>query len=249
MDAEQVLDEAEGLTRQGDLGGAERLLANTWGDMRQAPGDALHLLALIRLQQQRTDEAEPLLQSAVQKEPDSLRHRIALGHLYFSARRPAEAADAYAAALKIDRNWPGLMRMYSYVTYRSGRYAEAERAARHIISQEPTADAWTTLSSALRMQNKAKDALDAAEQGLKLEPQNTATRHARAAALVAVGKAKEGLAEVEALAGQGVEGAAIAMTRAAALDQLGRGGEAKKIQAEAIERWPDDPAVRRVTGR
>lgn len=244
MDSEQVLVTAEAAAKQGDFASAEQTLTQAWPDMTSAPPDARHLLGMVRVNQNRLGEAEQLLRSAIRSEPDSLRHHIALGHILSAAFNPAGAADAYAEALKIDSKWPGLLRRFSHVAYRAGRAVDAERAARQLIAEEPSADAWNTLSCALREQNKGKEALEAADQSLKLAPDNAPALNSRAAALMTLGRHQEALDGFEALAARGVQGPTITLNRAAALEKLGRKYEADAAYADAAAHWPQHPRVR-----
>ena len=74
MNAEQVLTEAETAANRGDIGAAERALRAAWPDMSKAPGDAMHLLATLRIREGKQADAEHLLRGAARAEPTSLRH-------------------------------------------------------------------------------------------------------------------------------------------------------------------------------
>jgi len=245
MDTEVVLRAAEEALGKGDVAGGERHILNAWPDPMKAPTDAKHILGAIRGVQRRFQEAEQLLRSAVNDEPKSLRHHIALGHVYVSGGAHGAAADAYGEALRIDPAWPGLRMEFAVAAYRGGRYAEAEKAARQAAQESPNPDAWDTLSCALREQGKFADALKAADQALALRPEHAAARHSRAAAQLGLGKAQDALIAVDALISQGVVSAMVLHTRAGALQKLGRKQEAEATYAEAATRWPNDPLVRR----
>ena len=245
MSQDKVLDQAEAALQQSDLQGAERALLGMWPDINTAPGDAKHVLALVRAAQQRFADAEQLMRAAVAADASSLRHAIGLGHILTAAFNPAGAAEAYAAALRIDPNWPGLTHSYARAAYRAGRYAEAETAVRQIINTAPDAAAWGILARILSEQGKGGEALAAAAEALKLDPANAGALQGKAAAEVAMGRAQDALATLEQLRAGGVEDGVVLTTHARALEQLGRRADADKAFADAAARWPNDPVVQR----
>jgi tetratricopeptide (TPR) repeat protein len=240
MTTEDTLTQADQLLNKGDAAGAERVLSSAWPDRAAAPAEALHTWAMVRFQQKRLGEAELLLRDAARLEPQSLRHQIALGHLLMAANNSVGAVDAYAAAMRIDRNWPGLAAVYARSVYSIGRYDEAEKAARFWIEVAPNAAAWDTLSCALRMLNRDKEALAAAEEALKLSPNDAGATHSRGAALLKLGRAQEALALFDALLAGGVDGPAVHLNRGKALLALKREREARDAFAEGVRRFPAD---------
>jgi predicted Zn-dependent protease len=245
MSDEDVYFQAENALRRNDSAGAERVLLQQWPDISSAPGDTLHLMGVVRLAQLKGAEAADFLRAAVRADPDSLRHHILLGHILAADEDLAGATDAYAAAVRVDAKWPGLMMSYARAAYRAGRYAEAEAAARQLTANAPTAGAWDTLSCVLREQGKAKDAIAAAEQALRIDPRHAGAQHSYAAALLAGGRAPDALRALDTLAAQNVHGPTVAITRARVLEKLGRRGEADAAYAQAARLWSADPAVRK----
>lgn len=241
MNTDQVLTEAETAANRGDIAGAERILRQAWPDMARAPGDAMHLLATFRILEGKAGEAEQLLRAAARAEPTSLRHPIALGHLLTGAGNHAAAADAYAEAMRIDPRWRGLRLAFCQAAYQSGRAAEAEQVARQQLKEAPSADAWDMLSAALRAQHKGKEALEAAEEALRIDRNHHNAQNSRGAALLLLNRDREALEIFDALAAQGVNAPVLSLNRAAALEKLGRGQEAEAIYADAARRWPHLP--------
>lgn len=239
MSTEEVLTLAERALAQSDPEAAERALARVWPKLDAAPADALHLLASARAMQKRGDEAVQLMRAAVKAEPNSLRHNIALGHLLSGLGRDGDAADAYAKALSIDAAWPGLSLAFARAAYQAGRHAEAERAARQAVNDAPSADAWDALSNALRALGKGQDALNAAIEALRLDPQHIGALNSQGAALLMLGRAQEALDVFDQLAGGGVQAPVLSLNRGAALEVLGRRQEAIAIYQEAQRRWPN----------
>ncbi len=238
MTAEDALTAAEQHLAAFDPAAAENALTAAWRDMSDAPADVLVAMAMVRAQQYRLGDAEQLMRRAVAAEPHSLRCNIGLGHVLLSSEKPSEAADAYASAYRIDPNWPGLLQTYVHACYGAGRYDEAEKGARLLLTQDPSAAAWDLLSCALRGQGRAQEALDAANEALKLNASHVGARHSQGAALVKLGRAQEALKVFERLEADGASGAALSYNRAAALEKLGRSSEAKALQAETARRWP-----------
>jgi tetratricopeptide (TPR) repeat protein len=230
MNTDQVLTEAETAANRGDIAGAERILRQAWPDMERAPGDAMHLLATFRILEGKAGDAEQLLRAAARAEPTSLRHPIALGHLL-----------TYAEAMRIDPRWRGLRLAFCQAAYQSGRAVEAEQVARQQLKEAPSADAWDMLSAALRAQHKGKEALEAAEEALRIDRNHRNAQNSRGAALLLLDRDREALEVFDALAAQGVNAPVLSLNRGAALEKLGRKQEAEAIYADAAQRWPHLP--------
>lgn len=241
MDTDAILAEAERALRTGDVRAAEAVLARRWPDPTKAPGDVLHLLAIIRQQTGNASEAELFLRAAVKVEPGSLRHHIALGHLLSSMDNAPAAMQSYAAALRINENWPGLRYVFACAAFLAGSLEEAERAARRVINETPNAAAWDILACVLRGQNRAQESLSAADEALRYEPANTAALNSRALALMMMGRDQEALAIYESIAERGVTLPVFELNRATALEQVGRAAEASAVLAAAAARWPHYP--------
>lgn len=239
MDTEECLTAAERALAQYDLDGAEGLILSAWPACKDAPGEALHILGVVRARQRRYDEAVEFLRGAAAAEPASLRHHIALGHVLVAAVRFPEAADAYQVAGRIDPKWPGLLLAYSDAAYRAGRHEEAERAARQLIAETPSAEAWDALSCALRGQGKGGEALAAAEEALKLKPKNLNALNSKGAALLLLRRGEEALQVFDALVVRGAYTPVLSLNRGDALALLGRKAEAEAVYAEAARRWPN----------
>ena len=237
---EQALDAAEEALRRDDLNGAEAALTRAWPDAQQMPSDGLHLLGDVRARQQRFADAEKQYRAAVAAAPDALRHHIALGNALAAVQNHAGAADAYANALRIDMNWPGLMQVYALSCYRADRYEEAEKAARRWLKDSPSPEAWDALSCTLRALGKHQEALAAADEALRLNPSSAPAQHSRGAALLQLGRSQEALDIFERLAMSGVQAPVIWLSRGNALASLERQSEALAAYSEGARRWPND---------
>ncbi|MBS0384926.1 MAG: tetratricopeptide repeat protein [Proteobacteria bacterium] len=189
------------------------------------------------LQQGRIDDAERLLRSAVQAEPQSADAHVALAGLLARKEQHAAAAESLANAMRIDRARKGLALSYAISCFRAGRYDEAEKSARFAVQNEPSAAAHDALACALREQGKLPEALAAAEDGLRLASDNNAVQHTRGSILLAMGRPAEALAIFEDLNNRGVMAPAITINRGAALEKLGRGQDAQRLYADAALMW------------
>lgn len=244
MDLDQTLSQVDELIAVGDAGRAEALLMAAFPDPARAPAEGQHSWSALRTLQQRPQDAEKFMRKAVELEPNSLRHNIALGHLLASTGNHTGAADAYANAMRIDRTWPGLATVYALETFACARFGEAEKAARYWIETGPSSLAWDTLSCALREQNKFQEALAAAEQGMRIDPEDARPRHSRAAALLKLGRNEDALKVLDSLTAQGVSSPAVYLNRGTALKNLKRNKEAAAAFAEGVSRYPTDLALK-----
>jgi len=240
MSHEATLDQAELAIKNGDPASAERELTKTWPDMSRAPGEAQHLMAMVRMAQGRAKEAEQLMRGAIKADPTSLRHHIALGHILTEMRNDVGAIEAYNNAARIDATWPGLFVALSQAYYRNGQFDEAEHAGRSAVAL-PNAAGWEALSNAQRAQGKMQEALNSAEEALKIDWQEPNAQHSKAAALMGLGRPQEALAIFDDLFGRGIDLPVLHMNRAAALEALGRSADARAVYEEAARRWPDLP--------
>ncbi len=240
MSHEATLDQAELALNNGDAASAERELTKAWPDMSRAPGDAQHLMAMVRMAQGRGQEAEQLMRGALNAEPTSLRHHIGLGHILTAMRNDVGAIEAYNNAARLDATWPGLFVVLSQAYFRAGRFAEAEEAGHSAVAL-PSVAGWEALSNAQRAQGKMQEALNSAEEALKIDWQEPNAQHAKAAALMGLNRAQDALAIYDDLLGRGIDLPILHMNRAAALEALGRAGDARAVYEEAARRWPDLP--------
>ncbi|MGE0741384.1 MAG: tetratricopeptide repeat protein [Hyphomonadaceae bacterium] len=241
MTDDEALSASERALAQGDLTGAEQALQARWPNMAGASADGLHGFAMVRHAGGLLPEAAELLRMAINVSPGALRHHIALGHVLMAANDYGAAADAYAQAYRIDAKWPGLLLVYSRANYLSGRLDEAEKAARHLLKETPSAEAWDALSNALRGQGKGEEALAAADSALKLDPHSTEALHSRGGALLALKRGQEAHDVFEQLVERGVSAPVLWVNRAAALQLMGRNADANAIFDDAGRRWPNMP--------
>jgi len=159
---------------QGDVAAAERdfqaVLASRPND-----GDAQGGMGLIRLRQERFEEAQRLLQQA-SRGSDASRWRTALNSATYwtlvrradterNARNWPEAQRSLEQAVRIDPNELTGQNALADVLARSGQPAAAETAYRNILQRHPgNTDATRGLIGALSQNNKSAEALQLLEQ-------------------------------------------------------------------------------------
>jgi predicted Zn-dependent protease len=122
----------------------------------------------------------------------------------------------------------------------SGQTQDAERAARRLIFETPSAEAYDILSCALRNQERFDEALAASDQALKLDPRNAPAAHNRALVLMRVGRTEEALSALDALVSAGVRAPPLWLNRGVALMDLSRVPEAEANFSDGVQRWPND---------
>lgn len=240
MKSREAIARAERLLGLGDHNSAERELAALWGGFAQAPGTVLHLLGIIRRRQNKLVEAERYLRRAVAAEPAEPRHHVALGDILRNAGFFQEAAQSYAEALRLAPGLANVQLARARALLQANRAVEAEAAAREAVAHAPSAEAWETLSSALRGQDKLEEALAAASEGLKIDASHAAATHARAVSLSRLGRNEEAIEAFDSLAARGVVAPALWLNRGVALLGLTRDEAAERVFSDGVARWPFD---------
>ncbi|HVV33129.1 MAG TPA: putative 2OG-Fe(II) oxygenase [Vitreimonas sp.] len=125
----------------------------------------------------------------------------------------------------------------------SGQVEDAERAARRLIFEAPSAESYDILSCALRNQERFDEALAASNQALVLDPRNAPAMHNRALVLARVGRTEEALRVYDTLVGGGLRAAPLWLNRGVALMDLARVDEAEKWLADGVRSWPADAGL------
>lgn len=119
-------------------------------------------------------------------------------------------------------------------------FAAAERIARLLSAQSPSAESFELLASVLRAQERLGEALAAAEQAVALSQTNVAARHTRAFILARLGRFTEALRDYDQLVAAGVAQAPLWLNRSVALLGLTRDAEAESTLVDGVRRWPQN---------
>jgi tetratricopeptide (TPR) repeat protein len=128
--------EAVGFLERGDLANAERLALSV---MRQGNDpDALHLMGLVRLEQNRTQEALDFLDRSLEARPGHPHVLVNLGKLLKLVGRDAEAAAAFNTALAAQPNLADALYELGELGHRAGDQAAAETYLRKLLAVQPS---------------------------------------------------------------------------------------------------------------
>lgn len=125
----------------------------------------------------------------------------------------------------------------------SGDHRGAEKIARALVAETPSAETFELLASALRAQDRLEEALVAADQAVARDSQSVAALHSRAFILGRLGRFAEALPIYDALAGRGIVQAPLWLNRGMALLGLARDAEAEAMFADGVARWPQDQGL------
>lgn len=238
MDVSALAIASRELLNRGDPVGAERVLSPVF---RQLGADAsvLHLMGLIKKAQNKMDEAERHLRSAVA-------YSLSDGAYYNDLGVVLQARGAYPEAIKVFRAALALMPYAAQVRVNlaralqaSGDLAEAEKEARAYLKAEPSAEAWTLLSQIQRAQDHNEEALVSAANALNLAPTVRGLQLNHATALERVGRSREALEAFHAMALEKIDSPELALNLARALYAEGRKTEAEQTLTDAILHYPD----------
>jgi Flp pilus assembly protein TadD len=238
MDVSALAIASRELLNRGDPVGAERVLSPVF---RQLGADAsvLHLMGLIKKAQNKMDEAERHLRSAVA-------YSLSDGAYYNDLGVVLQARGAYPEAIKVFRAALALMPYAAQVRVNlarclqsSGDLAQAENEARAYLKAEPSAEAWTLMSQIQRAQDRNEEALVSAANALKLAPTVRGLRLNHATALERVGRSREALEALHAMALEKIDSPELALNLARALYADGRKTEAEQTLTDAILHYPD----------
>ena len=238
MDVSALALASRELLNRGDPVGAERVLSPVF---RQLGADAsvLHLMGLIKKAQNKMDEAERHLRSAVA-------YSLNDGGYYNDLGVVLQARGAYPEAIKVFRAALALMPQAGQVRVNlarclqsAGEYAEAETQAQAYVKAEPSPEAWTLLSQIQRAQERNEDALVSAASALKLAPTVRGLRLNHGVALERVGRTREALEAFHAMAKEKIDTAELALNLARALYADGHKSEAEQTLADAVVHYPD----------
>jgi tetratricopeptide (TPR) repeat protein len=169
---QDLLQNAVKAHRKGDVSTAERLYSKL---LRQLPGDfnALHLLGIIRVQQQRFSEADRLIAKAleVNVNAEALNNH---GGVLVELGRYDEAIKRLNRALSMKPDYAEAHFNLGNALRKSGQPAEAVKSFAAAVRIRPNyVEALQNQSDALRELNRQTEAITALRQAIKISPGNT----------------------------------------------------------------------------
>jgi tetratricopeptide (TPR) repeat protein len=183
------------------------------------------------------------LRTASQLDPTATRPLEQLGDVYYGLQQYERAADRYAAFVQIDDRSPRLLYKLALARYRAGDIAGAVGPLRLAVQQNDAfAEAYYLLGVALRQQGHATEALWALQRSVSLAPGIVGPREALADLFRRLGRHRDRLAQLEALAELEPDDPSRLLALGTAHAEAGRMEAAVQVFARAIERQPDHEA-------
>jgi predicted TPR repeat methyltransferase len=139
MTLQDAIRAAQHMQRHGDLDRAESVYQAILKALPQQP-DALHFLGLLRLQQDRFDDAVALIHQAIEQVPRDAGMWLNLGNVLLEAKRFDEAVDAYKRASELAPDSLMVYNNLGLLQSRRGNLELAEGCFKHALALAPEAD-------------------------------------------------------------------------------------------------------------
>jgi tetratricopeptide (TPR) repeat protein len=173
---QDMLQQAMKSHQRGDTAAAARLYRKV---LAQAPRDfhALHLLGVIRAQQQKFDEAERLFADALEANPGSAEAAANHGNVLSELGRHDEAIESFARALRLQPGNASIHFNFGNALKKARRYEDATDSYAAAVRLQPNyLDALFNLSDMLRQLNRHEEAIAHLRRILAVKP-NDAEAH------------------------------------------------------------------------
>ena len=239
----QAIQQALDCHRRGQLPQAERL----YGDIlavRPDYFDALHMLALIKMQRGELAGALQLMASALQARPKSPEALINYGLVLHGLGRNEEALDAFDRVLAIKRRSIEALNNRGAVLEQMGRNEDALKSFDAVLAIKSNhIDALYNKGSVLRKLGRYEEALKYLDRALAIKPDYARAHNNRGLAFEGLNRSEEAIACYDcALAIDPNFGEAI-NNRANTLQNIGRHEEALAWYDRALALNPAHPEV------
>jgi tetratricopeptide (TPR) repeat protein len=237
--AETITDGAESLAR-GDFASAERV-ANALLARGQDP-DALHLLALARIQQNRREEAVTLLNRSLAVRPRHPHALFNLGRVLALLKRDGEAVTPLSEAVLVQPDMAEAWYELGETQNRLGDFTKAEASLRQVLALEPGHPlAKLSLGVALKDAGRAAEAESLLAEGLD-EADNPRLKAGFAYNLALAqydqGKKEAALENFTLVRRLDPARSSVEISRTGLLEELSRFEEAEKLLEELLKREP-----------
>ncbi len=226
MNGDDLLEQARGLQRAGNIAAAARAYSQL---LRKEPRNvqALQQLGLIFFASGQFAEAERLLSAAMQANPSSAEPAYARGCALQQLGRHEDALAAFARALAIAPDFAEARNNRGVTLLNLGRAADALSCFDQVLKRNPQlALVHNNRAMALNRLGRAFESLQAAERAIAIQPEFPDALFSRGSALAGLGRRDQALScfdQVLALAPQHVGALGY---RGIVLEMLNRPGEA-----------------------
>jgi tetratricopeptide (TPR) repeat protein len=194
---EDLLPRAMRAHREGKLAMADKLYRRI---LERTPNDvgALQLLGVMRAQQRRFTEAEPLLAKAAAADPANPDVQNNLANVRLELGRPGEAANGFRRALALRPAFPEAQYNLGNALRRLERTEEAAAAYQAALGLRPGyRDAILNLADLLRTTQQPAQAIDLLKRLLALHPKDGEAHGLLAATLRQAGRIAEAVAHFD----------------------------------------------------
>ena len=190
------------------------------------------------------------LRRAATIDPTAPRPKELLGDVNLAMGRFERAAEDYAGFLAIDDRSPRVLYKLGLARYRNGHAAAAIEPLRQAIAiDDRSAEAHHLLGMCLRDRRNDAEALRSLLRAVSLNPAFTAARAELAEMLLALGRNREGIQQLEALAALEPSRAERIVDVGLAYARSGRADTAVLTLGRAAEQHPQEPAIYTALGR
>jgi tetratricopeptide (TPR) repeat protein len=183
--------------KDGDLGGAERAFRAA---LIQAPSnvDAAHLLGVLLHRAGRLQEAVDMLEHALALAPGQAEIHLHLGSALQARGMFAQAETSYRTAIRLRPQMTAAHVSLVSLLRELGHFDEAHGAANHAISlNAESAELWQNLGCILHDIKLGREAVDAFERALAIEPTMSDAHYSLAMTLLADRQFERGWREYE----------------------------------------------------
>ena len=241
VQAADPLAQATALLTAGDIGGAERIAQARLA--QGADGGMLHLLALVRIRQERPQEGLDLMLQALALMPGQPQILCNLGKLLAFLQRDDEAAKALEQAVRAEPRFADAWQTLGEVQQCRGEAGKAEICFRKVLALAPAhSGARIALGALLNETERSDQAEDLLAEGMEQAqavPLKAEFAHALACAQYGQGKKDTALKNFElAQSLDPARGSTVDVQRAHLLCELSRFEEAEAVLKELVQREP-----------
>lgn len=189
------------------------------------------------------------LREAADLEPSATRPRELLGDVNVAMARYERSIEDYRSYLAIDDRSPRVLYKLALAHFQNGQATQALDPLRQAIKMDNRfVEAYYLLGMCLRP-TEPVEALRSLTRAVDLNPAFAAAREELADVLTTLGRPREGVEQLEALAAREPARAERAVTIGLAYARLGRTDTAILKLGRATEQYPDDPLVYTALGR